>query len=186
MSLIAILDRVGRIRNVSEDKPLPVQMVQQGSSVPTQPTNVETLLYSFVTPTVASSSSPTNADLLGTTDGETPTIAHALPYRRFILTGYHLAPSGSPTSMTLNVALWARATDPSGAPLHTTGSNVWFKVGDFTASTSTAAGYFRVVLEASDGKPLGFDAYRITANVSFSGGTSPSLTNVAFVLRGER
>jgi hypothetical protein len=170
---------------VSPANPLPVTLTQT-DSVPTEPTNIETLLYSFVTPTVASSSSPTNADLLGTTDGETPTIAHALPYRRFILTGYHPAPSGSPTSMTLNVALWARATDPSGAPLHTTGSNVWFKVSDFTASTSTAAGYFRVVLEASDGKPLGFDVYRITANVSFSGGSSPSLSNVSLVLRGER
>jgi hypothetical protein len=167
-----------------------VQPITPTNPLPTttQPTTIETLLYSLVTPTVASSSSPTHKDLLDTTDGEMPTIAHALPYRRFILTGYHPAPSGSPTSMTLNVALWARATDPSGAPLHTSGVNVWFKVGDFTASTIIAAGgsYFRTVLETPDGKPLGFDAYRITVNVSFSGGTSPSLGITSFVLRGER
>jgi hypothetical protein len=172
---------------VSPANPLPVTLTQT-DSVPTEPTNIETLLYSLVTPTVASSSSPTHKDLLDTTDGEMPTIAHALPYRRFILTGFHPQPSGSPTSMTLNVALWARATDPSGAPLHTSGVNVWYKVGDFTASTNTAAGgsYFRTVLESPDGKPLGFDAYRITVNVSFSGGTSPSLGLTSFVLRGER
>lgn len=176
------------LTSVSRDNPLPVAVYQtQAGNIPTAPSDIDNLLWATDrVPTVAATSSPAHIDLLGNTDGETPTLVNAKDYRLFILTGWHPAPTGNPTSMTLNAALWARSTDPSGAPLHLAGVNVWFKVGDFTLSTRTSAGYFRAVLRVSDGTPLGFDQYRITLNVSFTGGTSPSLGPINAVLRGER
>jgi len=171
----------GEVVGVSGATPMPVVLADGVA-----PSAIDNLLWGSVAPTNAASSAPTHVDLAGNSDGETPTIVNAKDYKRFILTGWHPAPSGLPTAMTLNAALWARATDPSGAPLHTSGTAVWYKVGDFTLSTSLSAGYFRAVLETPDGKPLGFDAYRITLNVSFVGGTNPSLGAVNAVLRGER
>jgi len=158
---------------VSPANPLPVTLTQT-DSVPTQPTSIDTLLYGNIIPSTGDTSTPDGRiDLWGSTDGETPTISNAFAYKRFIITGWT-----SYTTNPITFALWARSTDPSGAPLHTSGTAVWFKIGDFTATFSN--GYFRAVLAFADGTPLGFDAYRITVHQT---GTPAS---TYLVLRGER
>jgi hypothetical protein len=162
MSLIAILDRFGRIRNVSEDKPLPVQVVQQGSSVPTQPSNIDTLIIGSVT------ADSTVRDLLNNTGSEATTIANASPYRRFLLT---FNKSGT---AEVTVTLKGRAQDASGNPV----AVGWATIAT-AATTGAAAGHYRLVLQASDGAPLGYDQYRIEI-------TSTASQTVVFSLKGER
>jgi hypothetical protein len=174
MSIIAYLNENGRIVDVRRSAPLPVEVRNdEGSPLPTEPTSLDTLLYSAgLSPTQSATASPANTDLLGNTDQETATIVRAEIYRRFILTGWVSA------AATLTVDIYARATDPNGAPLHTVGSGVWFLLGSPNAAT-TGAGYFRIVLEAADGKFPGFDLYRFCIRSSAS-------VTVNLVLRGER
>jgi hypothetical protein len=179
---------------VSEENPLPVDISSSGplvlnsggsshirvwvgndwgSPVPTEPTSLDTLLYSSgLNPTQSATASPANTDLFGNINQETATIVRAESYRRFILTGWVSA------AATLTVDIYARATDPNGAPLHTGGSGVWFLLGSPSVS---ASGYFRIVLEAADGKFPGFDQYRFCIRKD----TASSIT-VNLVLRGER
>jgi hypothetical protein len=154
--------------------PLPVEVRNnEGSPLPTEPTSLDTLLYSAgLNPTQSATASPANTDLFGNTDQETATIVRAEIYRRFILTGWVSA------AATLTVDIYARATDPNGAPFHTGGSGVWFLLGSPSVS---ASGYFRIVLEAADGKFPGFDQYRFCIRKD----TASSIT-VNLVLRGER
>jgi hypothetical protein len=162
------------LTSVSRENPLPVEVRNnEGSPLPTEPTSLDTLLYSTgLSPTQSATASPANTDLLGNTDQETATIVRAEIYRRFILTGWVSA------AATLTVDIYARATDPNGAPLHTGGSGVWFLLGSPSAAT-TGAGYFRIVLEAADGKFPGFDQYRFCIRTS-------AAATVNLVLRGER
>ncbi len=161
------------LTSVSAENPLPVR-VYNTDTIPTEPVGVDTLFYGATfTPTQNTSASPSNTDLANNTDPDTPTIINASAYRRFILVGYAAG------AIDLTVDLYARATDPFGAPLHTSGSGVWFAVGSFTVSL-TAAGYFRLVLQTTDGTPLGWDQYRITVRR----GTASA--NIVSVLRGER
>jgi hypothetical protein len=153
--------------------PLPVEVRNnEGSPLPTEPSNIDTLLYSAGLNPSTGSASPANPDLLGDTNQDFATIVRAEIYRRFILTGWVSA------AATLTVDIYARATDPNGATLHTGGTGVWFLLGSPSAST-TAAGYFRIVLEAADGKFPGFDQYRFCIRSSAS-------ATVNLVLRGER
>jgi hypothetical protein len=150
-----------------------VSPVTEGDGLPIELSSLDTLLYSTgLSPTVSTTASPANTDLLGNTDQETATIVRAEIYRRFILTGWVSA------AATLTVDIYARATDPNGAPFHTTGTGVWFLLGSPSAAT-TGAGYFRIVLEAADGKFPGFDQYRFCIRSSAS-------ATVNLVLRGER
>jgi hypothetical protein len=162
------------LTSVSRENPLPVEVRNnEGSPLPTEPNSLDTLLYSAgLNPTQSATASPANTDLLGNTDQETATIVRAEIYRRFLLTGWVSA------AATLTVDIYARATDPNGAPLHTGGSGVWFLLGSPSAAT-TGAGYFRIVLEAADGKFPGFDQYRFCIRSSAS-------ATVNLVLRGER
>jgi hypothetical protein len=148
-----------------------VSPVAEGDGLPIELSSLDTLLYSAgLSPTQSTTASPANTDLLGNTDQETATIVRAEIYRRFILTGWVSA------AATLTVDIYARATDPNGAPLHTIGSGVWFLLGSPSVS---ASGYFRIVLEAADGKFPGFDQYRFCIRTSAS-------ATVNLVLRGER
>ncbi len=161
------------LTSVSVENPLPVQVFNT-DTIPTEPVGIDTLFYgSTFTPTQNTTAAPSNTDLANNTDPDTPTITNASAYRRFILVGYA---SGA---IDLTIDLYARATDPFGAPLHTSGSGVWFLVGSASVSL-TAAGYFRLVLQTADGTPLGWDQYRICARR----GTASA--NITPVLRGER
>jgi hypothetical protein len=152
-----------------------VSPVAEGDGLPIELSSLDTLLYSAgLNPTQSATASPANTDLLGNTDQETATIVRAESYRRFLLTGWVSA------AATLTVDIYARATDPNGAPLHTGGSGIWFLLGSPSAAT-TGAGYFRIVLEAADGKFPGFDQYRFCIRKD----TASSIT-VNLVLRGER
>jgi len=148
---------------VSADSPLPVTISQQqGRSVPTQPTSIDTLIIGSV---IADS---TVRDLLGNTAGEATTLSNASPYRRFLLTFYK---SGT---AEVTVTLKGRAQDASGNP-------VWSGWATITTASTTgaAAGHYRLVLQSADGAPLGFDQYRIEI-------TSTASQGVAFSLKGER
>jgi hypothetical protein len=165
---------------VSPSTPLPVEVRNnEGSPLPTEPTSLDTLLYSAgLNPTQSATASPANTDLFGNINQETATIVRAESYRRFILTGWVSA------AATLTVDIYARATDPNGAPLHTGGSGVWFLLGSPSAvvtnwSETVPGNYFRIVLEAADGKFPGFDQYRFCIRSSAS-------VTVNLVLRGER
>jgi len=148
---------------VSADSPLPVTISQQqGRSVPTQPSNIDTLIIGFLT------ADTTARDLLGNTGSEAATISNASPYRRFLFTFYK---SGT---AEVTLTLKGRAQDASGNP-------VWSGWATITTASTTgaAAGHYRLVLQASDGAPLGYDQYRIEI-------TSTASQSVTFSLKGER
>lgn len=147
---------------VSQENPLPVVVSQQTGALPTAPTAIDTLLIGQVI------ADTTSKDLLGNTGGEQATISNAKDYKRFLLV-FHKSAAAEVT-----VTLKGRGADASGNPLGTG----WATLA--TVSTSgNAAGHYRLVLEASDGKPLGCDLYRIEI-------TSPSAQTVNFNLKGER
>jgi hypothetical protein len=181
---------------VSEDNPLPVDVSHSdplilglggrshmrvwvgndwGSPIPTEPSNIDILLVGDV----ASVGYPAK-DLLGSTDAETPTITQATPYKRFIL--YFFTNASSGTNAYITVTLKGRATTTSGVPLNIN----WVTL--YTSGISTSGqNWYRVVLQASDGAPLGGDQYRIelTSTVSSTNNTAVSQT-ISFSLKGER
>jgi hypothetical protein len=146
---------------VSPANPLPVTLTQT-DSVPTQPSNIDTLIIGAV------NADSTARDLLGNTGSEATTLSNASPYRRFLLTFYK---SGT---AEVTLTLKGRAQDASGNP-------VWSGWTTITTASTTgaAAGHYRLVLQAADGAPLGFDQYRIEI-------TSTALQTVTFSLKGER
>jgi hypothetical protein len=140
-----------------------VQVVQQqGSSVPTQPSNIDTLIIGNV------GADTTVRDLLSNTGSEAPTLSNASIYRRFILTLL------KPATAEVTVTLKGRAADVSGNPF----ASGWATIAT-VSTTGATAGHYRLVLQASDGAPLGFDQYRIEI-------TSTTFQTVAFSLKGER
>jgi len=166
------------LTSVSRDNPLPVRLYNP-DTIPTENVAIDTLLYGAnLNPTQATSASPSNTDILANTDPETPTLVRAEAYRRFLLTGWR---SSTPNSTSLTIDLYARSSDPNGAPLHILGTGVWFLIGSFATTATTSAEYFRLVLEPADGKPPGFDQYRVCIRKS----TADTIT-VNLVLRGER
>jgi len=151
-----------RATTVSSQNPLPVQ-VRNTDAIPTENGAIDTLLIGGVL------IDSTDRDLLNNTDPETPTITQASAYRRFIL--YIFASSAATVTLTLR----GRATDASGVPLNAG----WVDLA--TVSIATAANtWYRVVLQASDGLPLGGDQYRVRVTQS-SGSQS-----IFFNLKGER
>jgi hypothetical protein len=148
---------------VSADNPLPVTISQQqGASVPTQPSNIDTLIIGYV------GADTTVRDLLSNTGSEAPTLSNASIYRRFILTFFKEG------TAEVTVTLKGRAADASGNPL---GAG-WATITT-VSTTGAAGGHYRLVLQASDGAPLGYDQYRIEI-------TSTALQSVYFSLKGER
>lgn len=168
------------LTSVSRENPLPVEIRQLAAgNIPCEPHHIDTLLYATdLTPSSSDTASPSNIDLLRNTDSNTPTLIRAEQYRRFLLIGWR-GSTANATSITVD--LYARATDASGTPLHPSG-DPWLLIGSFSTPSSTAAGYFRLVLEHSDGKPLGFDQYRICVRRNTTG----SSVGINGVLRGER
>ena len=79
---IAHLDSAQREAETGYANPLPVVVRNnEGSPLPTEPTSLDTLLYSAgLNPTVSATASPANTDLLGNTDQETATIVRAEIY----------------------------------------------------------------------------------------------------------
>jgi hypothetical protein len=153
------------LTSVSRENPLPVEVRNnEGSPLPTEPSNIDILLVGDV-PSVGS----TAKDLLGSTDPETPTITQATPYKRFIL--YLFTPSAA----TVRVTLKGRATTTSGTPLNINWLTLYAS-GDISTAANS---WYRVVLQASDGAPLGGDQYRIEL-------TSTVSQTISFSLKGER
>lgn len=168
------------LTSVSRENPLPVEIHQfAAGDIPSEPHAFDTLVYTAgLTPTSSDTASFSNIDLLGNTDNQTATIIRAEQYRRFILIGWRPSTTNA-TSITFD--LYARATDASGTPLHVTG-DPWVLIGSFSTASTTTQGYFRLILEHPDGKPLGFDQYRICVRRNTTG----SSLNINTVLRGER
>ena len=165
MSIIAYLNEDGRIVDVRRSAPLPVEVRNnEGSPLPTEPSNLDILLVGE-----AASVGSTAKDLLGSTDPETPTITQATPYKRFILYLY------TPSAATVTVTLKGRATTPSGVPLNIN----WVTLYTSGNISTAAQSWYRVVLQASDGAPLGGDQYRIEL-------TSSASQTISFSLKGER
>jgi hypothetical protein len=162
---IAHLDSAQRETETGYANPLPVEVRNnEGSPLPTEPSNIDILLVGEVT-----SVGSTAKDLLGSTDAETPTITQATPYKRFILYLY------TPSAATVTVTLKGRASSTSGVPLNTN----WLTLYTSGNISTAAGGWYRVVLQASDGAPLGGDQYRIEL-------TSTVSQNISFSLKGER
>ncbi|GBC93252.1 hypothetical protein HRbin15_01742 [bacterium HR15] len=152
---------------VSPNNPLPVSVANsENQPVPTEESRIDLLLTGEVT------CDGTAKDLLGVTATEAATIQNARPYRRFILMFWN------PGGVTPQFTLLGRPTDIDGNPLFTS----WFNYGTFTASGSTA-GWYRIVLQTSDGTPLGADMYRIEVTDS---ATPPGSATLIFNLKGER
>jgi hypothetical protein len=165
MAIISYLNESGEERIVRPNTPLPVEVRNnEGSPLPTEPSNIDILLIGDV-PGVTT----TAKDLLGSTDAETPTITQATPYKRFILYLY------TPSAATVTVTLKGRATTPSGVPLNVN----WLTLYTSGNISTAAGGWYRVVLQASDGAPLGGDQYRIEL-------TSSANQTISFSLKGER
>jgi hypothetical protein len=165
MSIIAYLNENGRIVDVRRSAPLPVEVRNdEGSPLPTEPSHLDILLVGDVAGVTT-----TAKDLLGSTDPETPTITQATPYKRFIL--YLFTPSAA----TVTVTLKGRATTTSGVPLNIN----WLTLYTSGNISTAANGWYRVVLQASDGAPLGGDQYRIEL-------TSSASQTISFSLKGER
>jgi hypothetical protein len=165
MSIIAYLNEDGRIVDVRRSAPLPVEVRNnEGSPLPTEPSNLDILLVGDV-----SNVGSTPKDLLGSTDPETPTITQATPYKRFILYLFTFS------AATVTVTLKGRATTPSGVPLNIN----WLTLYTSGNITTAANSWYRVVLQASDGAPLGGDQYRIEL-------TSSTSQTISFSLKGER
>jgi hypothetical protein len=172
MSIIAYLNEDGRIVDVRRSAPLPVEVHNnEGSPLPTEPSNIDILLVGEV-----ASVGSTPKDLLGSTDPETPTITQATPYKRFILYLY------TPSAATVTVTLKGRATTTSGVPLNIN----WLTLYASGIPTS-GQNWYRVVLQASDGAPLGGDQYRIELTSTVSATNNTAVTqNISFSLKGER
>jgi hypothetical protein len=153
------------LTSVSRENPLPVEVRNdEGSPLPTEPSHIDILLVGDV-----ASVTTTAKDLLGSTDPETPTITQATPYKRFIL--YLFTPSAA----TVTVTLKGRAATTSGTPIN----NGWLTLYTSGNISTAANGWYRVVLQASDGAPLGGDQYRIELTSSVS-------QTISFSLKGER
>ena len=119
------------------------------------PPAIEPLFWGSANATTTSTPSPNCVDLSGNTSQETPTLVNMGMYHSLVWTGW------KSNGTDVNYAVYARATDPNGLPLHTFGSGVWALVQQGTISTGTSAGYFRVLIRATDGGALGYDHYRI-------------------------
>jgi hypothetical protein len=141
-----------------------VAPVAEGDGLPIELSTIDILLVGDV-----ASVGSTPKDLLGSTEPETPTITQATPYKRFILYLY------TPSAATVTVTLKGRASTTSGVPLN----NNWLTLYSSGNISTAAGGWYRVVLQASDGAPLGGDQYRIELT------SSPSQT-ISFSLKGER
>jgi hypothetical protein len=153
------------LTSVSRENPLPVEVRNnEGSPLPTEPSHIDTLLVGDV-----SGVTNTAKDLLGSTDPETPTITQATPYKRFILYLFTFS------AATVTVTLKGRATTTSGVPLNIN----WVTLYTSGNISTAAQSWYRVVLQASDGAPLGGDQYRIEL-------TSSASQNISFSLKGER
>jgi hypothetical protein len=153
------------LTSVSRENPLPVEVRNnEGSPLPTEPSDIDILLVGDV-PSVGTAAK----DLLGSTDSETPTITQATPYKRFIL--YLFTPSAA----TVTVTLKGRASTTSGVPLNINWLTLYAS-GDISTAANS---WYRVVLQASDGAPLGGDQYRIEL-------TSTVSQTISFSLKGER
>jgi hypothetical protein len=152
------------LTSVSRENPLPVEVRNdEGSPLPTEPSNLDILLVGEV------ANVTTAKDLLGSTDPETPTITQATPYKRFLLYLY------TPSAATVTVTLKGRATTTSGVPLNIN----WVTLYTSGNISTAAQSWYRVVLQASDGAPLGGDQYRIEL-------TSSTSQTISFSLKGER
>jgi hypothetical protein len=147
-----------------------VAPVAEGDGLPIELSTIDILLVGDV-----SSVGSTPKDLLGSTDPETPTITQATPYKRFIL--YLFTPSAA----TVTVTLKGRATTTSGVPLNINWVTLYTSGNISTAANS----WYRVVLQASDGAPLGGDQYRIELTSRDSSG-NPASQTISFSLKGER
>ncbi len=154
------------LTSVSRENPLPVQIYNAESlpTLSTTPTAVETLLVGEVIV------DGTTRDLLNNTGAEVPTFTNATPYRRFILV-FHKG-GADPIQITLK----GRTSDSAGNDAY----SGWLTLATVTSTVNNA--WDRAVLEASDGKPLGCDIYRI--EVVRTAGTSSQ--TVRFSLKGER
>jgi hypothetical protein len=147
-----------RAITVSPQNPLPVQV----QNLP-EPVAIDTLLIGEVF------ASSTARDLLGSTEGESPTLTQTAPYKRLIL--YLFVTSAT----TLTITLQGRATDASGVPLNT-GWLTLYSSGNISASANS---WHRIVMQTSDNAPLGADQYRIEI-------TSSTSQSILFNLKGER
>jgi hypothetical protein len=153
------------LTSVSRENPLPVEVRNdEGSPLPTEPSTIDILLIGDVY-----IPGGTTRDLLSTTDPETPTITQATPYKRFLL--YLFTSSAA----TVTVTLKGRASTPSGVPLNTNWLTLYTS-GNISTAANT---WYRLVLQASDGAPLGGDQYRIEL-------TSSATNTISFSLKGER
>ena len=170
--LIQYQDKTQLPIKVSPETPLPVSIPlgvtisnTESQPVPTEESRIDLLLTGEVI------CDGTAKDLLGVTATEAATIQNARPYRRFILMFRNMG------GVTPQFTLLGRAADPDGNPLYTG----WFNYGTFTALGNTA-GWYRIVLQTSDGTPLGADMYRIeVARVEATGSAL-----LIFNLKGER
>lgn len=160
---------------VSKSRPLPIMDVNSA---------VEVLARGTAIPAITNTPLPSDPDILGNTDPNSPTVK-GTARRRFVLVGWHSAPLGNPTAMTLIATLWGRSSETSGNPLHGDSTVQWEKIGDYVLSTSLSPKYFRVILEPDDADTIGHDAYRITLSVRFAGGSNQSLEIVRTILRRE-
>ena len=147
-----------RAITVSPQNPLPVEVQN-----PPEPVGIDTLLIGelYVNTTVR--------DLLGSTDAEAPTLTQTAPYKRLILYLFTLS------AATITLTLKGRATDASGVPL-SLGWITLYSSGDISASANS---WHRIVMQASDGAPLGADQYRIEI-------TSSTAQTIYYNLKGER
>ncbi len=119
------------------------------------PPAIEPLFWGSTTPTISSAPSPGCTDLSGNTSAEIPTLVNMGMYHSLVWVGW------KNSGVDVFYAVYGRATDPNGLPLHTSGSGVWALVQQGVISTGTSGGYFRIIIQAEDGKALGFDHYRI-------------------------
>ncbi|MFQ3609994.1 MAG: hypothetical protein SNJ72_00720 [Fimbriimonadales bacterium] len=126
------------------------------------PPAIEPLFWGSATPNTASTPAPHHADLSGSTNPEIPTLVNMGMYHSLVWTGW------KSSGVDVSYAVYGRATDPNGLPLHTSGTAVWALVQQGVITTGASAGYFRVMIRASDGGPLGYDHYRIVLCASSS------------------
>ena len=154
----------GRMVDTGVAHPLPVELRNtENAPLPIEPVAIDTLLVGSV------SASSTARDLLSNTNSETPTLTQTAPYKRLIL--YLFIPSAA----TITITLKGRATDLSGVPLNQ-GWITLYSSGDISASANS---WHRIVMQASDGAPLGADQYRIEI-------TSSTSQTIYYNLKGER
>ncbi len=119
------------------------------------PPAIAPLFWGSATASQTNLPAPNCVDLSGNTSPEIPTLVNMGMYHSLVWTGW------KSNGTDVGYAVYGRATDPNGLPLHTSGTGVWALVQQGVISTGGSAGYFRVLIRASDGGPLGYDHYRI-------------------------